>query len=91
MREEKYKAYATALKGKYATFEIESQRHYRDIIKRHQKDTDQLLVKKDEILYELKKQKQTAEKEKKDKENELNEMITKWQKAKIAGVSTMNF
>ena len=42
-------------------------------------------------MYELKKQKQTAEKEKKDKENELNEMITKWQKAKIAGVSTMNF
>lgn len=56
-REEKYKAYAQALKNKYATFEIESQRHYRDIIKRHQKDTDQLLSKKDEILYELKKQK----------------------------------
>ena len=45
------------------------------------------MSKKDEILYELKKQKQIAEKEKKDKENELNQMVAKWQKAKLAGVS----
>jgi hypothetical protein len=38
-------------------------------------------------LYELKKQKQVAEREKKDKQNELNEMMAKWQKAKLAGVS----
>lgn len=43
------------------------------------------MTKKDEILYELKKQKQMAEREKKDKENELNQMIAKWQKAKLAG------
>jgi len=40
-------------------------------------------------LYELKKQKQGAEKEKRDKQNELNEMVAKWQKAKLAGVSTI--
>lgn len=36
-------------------------------------------------MYELKKQKQGAEKEKRDKQNELNEMVAKWQKAKLAG------
>jgi hypothetical protein len=42
-------------------------------------------------LYELKKQKQVAEREKKDKQNELNEMVAKWQKAKIAGVSIIMY
>lgn len=50
---DQYKNYALNLKERYQKYETESSRHYSNVIKRHQRSTDDLIAKKEEMLHEL--------------------------------------
>jgi len=67
----KYKQYAIDLKSKYQKFEFEAQRHYAQILKKHQKQTDELLSKKEDMFYKLKVDNEEAEKELVNMRNKL--------------------
>jgi len=45
-----YKQYTIDLREKYQKFEVESQRHYSNIIKKHQQQTDDIINNKEALL-----------------------------------------
>lgn len=53
-----YKQYTLDLKEKYMKFEVESQRHYANIIKKHQKQTDDIIDNKESLLEQMKNSKE---------------------------------
>ena len=79
-----YKQYTIDLKEKYHKFEVESQRHYANIIKKHQQQTDEIINNKEALLQQMKESKEQSL-------DELNLLRAKLYKAKAEGVSTTQF
>lgn len=76
-----YKQYTLDLKEKYHKFEVESQRHYANIIKKHQQQTDDIINNKEALLQQMKESKEQSL-------DELNLLRAKLYKARAEGVST---
>jgi len=76
-----YKQYTLDLKEKYHKFEVESQRHYANIIKKHQQQTDDIINNKETLLQQMKESKEQSL-------DELNLLRAKLYKARAEGVST---
>lgn len=53
-----YKQYTLDLKEKYQKFECESQRHYANIIKKHQQQTDQIISDKEDLVEQMRQAKE---------------------------------
>ena len=75
-----YKQYTLDLREKYHKFEIESQRHYANIIKKHQEQTDDIITSKETLVKEMRANK-------KQSEDELRKLQAKLYTARAEGVS----
>ena len=75
---ELYKQYTIDLKEKYHKFEVESQRHYANIIKKHQQQTDDIINNKEALLQQMKQSKEQSL-------DELNLLRAKLYKARAEG------
>ena len=75
-----YKQYTLDLKEKYHKFEVESQRHYANIIKKHQQQTDQIISDKEDLVEQMRHAKEQSL-------DELNVLRARLYKAKAEGVS----
>lgn len=73
-----YKQYTLDLKEKYHKFEVESQRHYANIIKKHQQQTDDIINNKEDLLQQMKENKEQSL-------DELNLLRAKLYKARAEG------
>jgi len=73
-----YKQYTLDLKEKYHKFEVESQRHYANIIKKHQQQTDDIINNKEALLQQMKESKEQSL-------DELNLLRAKLYKARAEG------
>lgn len=73
-----YKQYTIDLKEKYHKFEVESQRHYANIIKKHQQQTDDIINNKEALLQQMKRSKEQSL-------DELNLLRAKLYKARAEG------
>ena len=73
-----YKQYTIDLKEKYHKFEVESQRHYANIIKKHQQQTDDIINNKEALLQQMKQNKEQSL-------DELNLLRAKLYKARAEG------
>ena len=76
-----YKQYTIDLREKYQKFEVESQRHYANIIKKHQQQTDEIINNKEALLEQMRQSKEESL-------DELNLLRAKLYKARAEGVST---
>lgn len=73
-----YKQYTIDLREKYQKFEVESQRHYANIIKKHQQQTDEIINNKEALLEQMRQSKEESL-------DELNLLRAKLYKARAEG------